>query len=145
MFNKDKATASEKNHSNSATLVSPGTILQGDIRSDNDLRIDGTIQGNVSSTAKIVVGPSGVVEGNIEGVQADITGKVIGNIAVKELLQLRGECNVDGNVSAAKLQVDPTAVFNGQCKMTTPEAKAKVLQKAGVVQMNELDVAAKAK
>jgi cytoskeletal protein CcmA (bactofilin family) len=145
MFNKDKATASEKNHSNSATLVSPGTTLHGDIRSDNDLRIDGTIQGNVSSTAKIVVGPSGVVEGNIEGIQADITGKVIGNIAVKELLQLRGECNVDGNVSAAKLQVDPTAVFNGQCKMTTPEAKAKVLQKAGVVQMNELDVAAKAK
>ena len=47
----------------------------------------------------------------------DITGKVIGNIAVKELLQLRSESNVEGNISAGKLQIDPAAVFNGKCEM----------------------------
>lgn len=118
MFNKEKnASFSEKTYSNSATLISPGTSLKGDVKSENDLRIDGTIHGNVYSSAKIIVGPSGYVEGNIEGAHADITGKVTGNIAVKELLQLRGECHVNGNIAAAKLQVDPTAVFNGKCQM----------------------------
>ena len=123
MFNKEKASAySEKSYSNSATLISSGTTLKGDVKSENDLRIDGTIRGNVYSSAKIIVGPSGFVEGNIEGAQADITGKVNGNISVKEILQLRGESNVQGNIAATKLQIDPTAVFNGKCQMGTQPA-----------------------
>jgi cytoskeletal protein CcmA (bactofilin family) len=118
MFNKEKTSSySEKTYSNSATLISPGTVLKGDVKSENDLRIDGTIHGNVYSASKIIVGPSGFVEGNIEGANADITGKVTGNISVKELLQLRGESNVQGNISAVKLQIDPTAMFNGKCQM----------------------------
>ena len=118
MFNKEKSSAySEKSYSNSATLISSGTSLKGDVKSESDLRIDGTIHGNVYSSAKIIIGPSGVVEGNIEGANADITGKVTGNINVKELLQLRGECHVNGNISATKLQIDPTAMFNGKCQM----------------------------
>jgi cytoskeletal protein CcmA (bactofilin family) len=116
MFNKEK-TSSEKVYSSTATLISPGTNLKGDVKSENDLRIDGTIHGNVYSSAKIIVGPSGFVEGNIEGAHADITGKVTGNITVKDLLQLRGDCHVNGNIAAAKLQIDPTAVFNGKCQM----------------------------
>src|SRR5215208_8151096 len=111
MFNKEKSS-SATGFPNSATLISSGTILKGDVKSENDLRIDGTIHGNITSSAKIVVGPSGFVEGNIEGANADITGKVKGNITVKELLQLREKSNVEGNIIAVKLQVDPAAVFN---------------------------------
>ena len=121
MFNKEKHTNDKS--SGSATLISAGTIVNGDLVSDNDLRIDGTINGNVSSTAKIIVGPSGYVEGNIEGQQADITGKVSGNITVNEILQLRGNCQVQGNICAGKLQVEPTAVFNGQCQMGATATK----------------------
>lgn len=123
MFNKEKTPGMpEKSFPNSATLISAGTVLKGDVKSENDLRIDGTIQGNVVTSAKIVIGPSGFIEGNISANGADITGKVVGNIAVKELLQLRGECNVQGNIQAGKLQVDPTAIFNGKCQMGTPVA-----------------------
>ena len=100
-----------------ATLISAGTTLKGDITSNSDLRIDGTIIGNIRSNSKIIIGSSGVVEGDIEGNQADITGKVNGNIRVKDLLQLKGECNITGNVQAGKLQIEPTATFNGQCHM----------------------------
>ncbi|MFL5740829.1 MAG: polymer-forming cytoskeletal protein [Flavisolibacter sp.] len=117
MFNKEKNHSYAQGFSNSATLISSGTVLKGDVKSNNDLRIDGTIHGNVSSSAKIVIGPSGFVEGNIEGANADITGKVSGNITVKELLQLREEATVVGNINAVKLQIDPTAVFNGKCQM----------------------------
>ena len=100
-----------------ATLISAGTTLKGDIQSNSDLRIDGTIIGNIRSNSKIIIGSSGVVEGDIEANQADITGKVNGNIRVKDLLQLKGECNITGNVQAGKLQIEPTATFNGQCHM----------------------------
>src|SRR5678810_543365 len=105
------------NGSSGATLISAGTTVKGDLNSNNDLRIDGTIIGNVSSTAKIVIGASGSVEGDISGNQADIVGKVSGNIKTKDLLQLRGDCMVKGNVHAGKFQVEPTAIFNGQCHM----------------------------
>jgi len=137
MFNKEKASANEKQHASSATLISAGTTLHGDVTSENDLRIDGTIHGNVNSSAKIIIGPSGFVEGHVNGNQADVTGRVVGNIAVKELLQLRGNCNVQGNIQAARLQVDPTATFNGQCQMAVPAAS--------VVKMSEPDVQSKAK
>jgi cytoskeletal protein CcmA (bactofilin family) len=117
MFNKEKNPALLERGPHTATLISHGTVLEGDVKSDNDLRIDGTIRGNVRSSSKIIIGPTGYVEGNIEGAQADITGKVLGNIAVKDLLQLRAESRVDGNIIASKLQVDPAAIFNGQCQM----------------------------
>ncbi len=102
---------------NGATLISAGTTLKGDISSSSDLRIDGTVIGNIHSSAKIVIGSNGVVEGDISGNQADIVGKVSGNIRAKELLQLRGESVVTGNLYAGKLQVEPSATFNGQCHM----------------------------
>src|SRR5689334_5956685 len=118
MFNKERSTSStDRSNANSATLIGAGTTVHGDVFSESDLRIDGTINGNVSSSAKVIIGNTGVVEGNVEGQHADINGKVLGNITAKELLQLRGECNVQGNIAATKLQVEPTATFNGNCQM----------------------------
>ncbi|MFI5185163.1 MAG: polymer-forming cytoskeletal protein [Chitinophagales bacterium] len=124
MFNNKSTTTmiNEKtNGGNGTTLISAGTTLKGDISSNSDLRIDGNIIGNVSSSAKIVIGASGNVEGDLSGNQADIVGKVSGNIKTKDLLQLRGDCVVNGNVYAGKLQVEPTATFNGQCHMGNNE------------------------
>ena len=107
----------EKTNGGGATLIGAGTTLKGDISSNTDLRIDGTVIGNIKSAAKIIIGSSGVVEGDISCNQSDIVGKVSGNVRVKELLQLRGECVVTGNLYAGKLQVEPSATFNGQCHM----------------------------
>lgn len=107
------------------TLIGAGTTVKGDISSNSDLRIDGTIVGNIHSTSKVVIGANGVVEGDINGNQADIIGKVTGNIRVKDLLQLRGDCTVNRNIYAGKLQVEPSAVFNGQCHMGEQAVNAK--------------------
>jgi cytoskeletal protein CcmA (bactofilin family) len=140
MFNKEKTLSSEKQFSSSsATLISAGTVLKGDIVSETDLRIDGTVKGNIKCSSKIIIGSTGFVDGNIEGAQADVTGKVQGNITVKEFLQLRGECNVTGNLSAAKLQIDPTATFNGQCQMGSSVVTTNA-SKASIVQMSTTDV-----
>lgn len=119
MFNTKNKTDMQQTPTsgNGTTLISAGTTLKGDISSNGDLRIDGTIIGNIHSSAKIVIGSNGIVEGDISGNQADIVGKVSGNIRAKELLQLRGESVVSGNLYAGKLQVEPSATFNGQCHM----------------------------
>lgn len=119
MFNSKNKTEMQQDKTNSggATLIGAGTTLKGDIKSNSDLRIDGTVTGNISSSAKIIIGSSGIVEGDITGNHADIVGKVSGNIRAKEMLQLRGECIVTGNLYAGKLQIEPTATFNGQCHM----------------------------
>jgi len=119
MFNNKNKTEMQQTVSsgNGTTIVSSGTTLKGDLNSNNDLRIDGTVVGNIRSASKIIIGATGVVEGDIDGNQADISGKVSGNIKAKELLQLRGESVVNGNLYAGKLQVEPSATFNGQCHM----------------------------
>jgi cytoskeletal protein CcmA (bactofilin family) len=102
----------------SASLIGAGTTMKGDMTSNGDLRIDGTLVGNIHCSAKVVIGAGGVVQGDINGQQADIMGKVTGTINVKDLLQLKGGSHLNGNIQAAKLQIEPTANFNGECHMT---------------------------
>jgi cytoskeletal protein CcmA (bactofilin family) len=122
MFNqksKSEMSSDTPAQASGASIIAAGTTLKGDISSNGDIRIDGTLHGNIQSTAKIVIGANGVVEGDIAGQQADIMGKINGTIKVKELLQLKGGSNVTGNIHAAKLQIETSANFNGQCHMTT--------------------------
>jgi cytoskeletal protein CcmA (bactofilin family) len=119
MFNnKSKSEATETVvPTGSASLIGSGTSLKGDITSSGDLRIDGTLVGNIICSAKVIIGANGVVEGDVSGLTADIMGKVSGTIKVKELLQLKSNCQVNGNIHSAKLQIEPAANFNGQCHM----------------------------
>jgi cytoskeletal protein CcmA (bactofilin family) len=119
MFNnKSKSETTESVvTTGSASLIGSGTSLKGDITSSGDLRIDGTLVGNIICSAKVIIGANGVVEGDVAGVTADIMGKVSGTIKVKELLQLKSNCQVNGNIHSAKLQIEPAANFNGQCHM----------------------------
>jgi len=99
------------------SLIGAGTTIKGDIISNGDVRIDGVLKGNITGSAKILIGQDGVVEGDIEGQQADVLGKVSGKVFVKDLLNLRGKALVRGNIYAGKLQIEPTVTFNGECHM----------------------------
>lgn len=119
MFNgKSKSDVlSETSTGTSTSLIGAGTSMKGDLTSNGDIRIDGTLVGNIHCSAKVVIGANGVVQGDINGQQADIMGKVTGTIKVKDLLQLKGGSVLNGNIQAAKLQVEPAATFNGECHM----------------------------
>lgn len=106
----------------SATIIGAGTRITGDIVSTGDIRIDGTLVGNIKSKAKVLIGQDGMVEGDVIGQNADITGKVTGSVKVQDLLQLRGKSVVAGEIYTGKLEVEPTASFNGSCHMGTSGA-----------------------
>ena len=117
MFNSKSRSSSEDSSSNASTLIGTGTTITGNLESNGDIRIDCILKGNLKAKAKIIIGTDGVVEGDIEGQQADIMGHVTGEIRVRELLYLHGTTTVNGDIYAGKLQVEPTAVFNGNCHM----------------------------
>ena len=86
MFSSKSKSEIEIPASSSGTsLIGAGTIIKGDVVSSGDIRIDGTLKGNISGSAKVLIGAEGVVEGDIEGQQADILGKVSGKIIIKEI------------------------------------------------------------
>ena len=116
MFNS-KTNPTKEITLGSTTIIGAGTTIKGNIESNSDIRIDGVLVGNVTVGAKILIGPNGVVNGDVIGLQADVSGKVTGKIKVDELLQLRDKANVQGDIYAGRLQIEPTATFNGQCHM----------------------------
>jgi cytoskeletal protein CcmA (bactofilin family) len=117
MFNAKSKSDSVIGTSTGNTLIGAGTTIKGDLISNGDVRIDGTLIGNISGTAKVLIGQEGVVQGDIEGQQADIQGNVTGKLHIRELLNLRGDAIIRGNIHAGKLQIEPSVTFNGQCHM----------------------------
>lgn len=124
---KDSTAAS----AGAATIIGVGVTFTGDMNSTADIRVDGTIRGNITCTSRVLVGPEGFVEGNLDCNQADIMGKMKGNVVAKELLFLHGKAFLEGDIFAANLQVEPPANFNGRCYMNAES-------QAPLIEMNSL-------
>lgn len=101
----------------SINLLGPGTMLKGDIQSDGDFRIDGSLNGSIRCTGKVVIGVTGKVEGEIHCGDLDISGKVDGKVSVSELLSLKSTARLKGDIMVSKLSIEPGAVFSGKCVM----------------------------
>jgi hypothetical protein len=101
----------------SISIISADSTIKGDMESDGDIRIDGKLIGNINCKAKIIVGQQGIVEGNLNGNQADVLGTINGDIKMTGQLNLLGKSIINGNIHVGKLQMESTVVFNGKCVM----------------------------
>ena len=106
----------ETDHS-SINLIGAGTTIKGEVTSSGDIRIDGKLIGPVTSKGKIIVGNTGVVEGEIYCQNADFFGKIDAKVEVEELLSLKSTARLTGEISSDKLAIEPGAVFTGSCTM----------------------------
>ncbi|PKH66736.1 hypothetical protein CXF59_12505 [Flavobacterium sp. ALD4] len=98
-----------------------GTIIKGDIVSQADFRLDGELIGNFFSTGKLVIGPAGTITGDIKCKNADIEGKFEGTIQVAEILNVKAQAVIKGEVTVGKLSVEPGADFSASCIMKINE------------------------
>lgn len=102
---------------NSNNLFGVGTVIEGEIKTEGEARIDGKIIGTVTSKSKIVIGKTGVVEGDIICSDAHVEGKVVGKLEVSDLLYLSKTADIEGDIIIGKLVVEEGAKFNGTSRM----------------------------
>lgn len=101
----------------SVNLIGNGTKINGDIDSTGDVRIDGTLTGNITTSGKFVLGSHGVIDGNINSANAELAGEVKGVVEIKETLSLKSTAKVNGDIITSKLIIEPGAIFTGTCNM----------------------------
>lgn len=110
--------------------LTAGSKIIGTIVADSDIRLDGTLEGDLQCAGKVVIGEKGFIKGNVNCQNADIHGRLEGKIDVKQQLELRSASNLQGEVKTQSLIVEPGAIFNGTCSMGKPVAIAPVKPQA---------------
>ncbi len=105
--------------------LSQGTIVRGNVSSEADMRIDGVVEGNIECKGKIVLGPKGAVKGNINCENAELMGKIEGDIYVHGVIALKRTSVIVGEMTVQSLDIEPGAIFNGSCKMITATSEKK--------------------
>ena len=97
--------------------IEVSTRITGEIKSNADFRIDGYLNGSITTSGKVVIGKEGSIEGNIKCLNADIEGRFIGKIEASEILNLKSTAIIEGEVKISKLIVEAGANFNAKCSM----------------------------
>ncbi|MBP1617584.1 MAG: hypothetical protein H6Q14_1411 [Bacteroidetes bacterium] len=114
MLNKTKKQTDVGEVHNALSL---NTEITGNIVTQDDMRFDGSIKGDISSEKKIVIGDRAVINGNIRCANLDSLGQITGDVFCQEKIILRANSRFKGNVSTKSIEIEPGAFFDGTCQM----------------------------
>ena len=119
MFNSKSGSDGSKSTSSSGmpNHINSDTVIEGSIKARGNLRIDGKLTGTLECQGRVVIGASGVIEGDIKCENAEIEGSLKANITVSDLLSLKSTAKVQGDIITKKLAIEPGATFTGSCSM----------------------------
>ncbi|MGK0127751.1 MAG: cytoskeletal protein CcmA (bactofilin family), partial [Candidatus Azotimanducaceae bacterium] len=88
-------------------IIANKTKIVGDIESEGDYRIDGTVEGTIKTSGRIIIGVDGIINGSVECSNADIEGTFSGKLLVSDLLSLKSTAVINGEIFINKLSVEP--------------------------------------
>ena len=103
--------------SGSNNSIVTGTKLEGTINANSDIRIDGELVGKLFCKGRVIIGPTGMVDGEVDCQNAIIEGKFTGNLKVAELLNVKETASISGDIKTDKINIQAGASFNGNCNM----------------------------
>lgn len=103
--------------SNQINMIGEGTVFEGTLTSESDVRISGRVDGKLEVKGKVIVAQEGSVEGEIKAASLDVAGRVHGEVVVEERVVLKSSAQIEGNIHTARLVVEEGATFNGRCQM----------------------------
>lgn len=121
----------------SVNIIGAGTVIEGDIKSDGDVRIDGTLNGSLTIKGKLVLGTTGMVDGEISCQNGDISGTINGKIKVSELLSLKATSKLTGDIITNKLSIEPGTNFSGSCAMAGTAPNINIINGQGEAAKSE--------
>ncbi len=98
-------------------IIAKNTKFIGEIHSDGDFRIDGILEGILTTSGRVIIGSEGFIKGNVTTNFADIEGKFSGQLTVSKTLTVKATANITGDIIINKFSVEPGAVFNATCSM----------------------------
>ena len=99
------------------TIIGKDTVITGTVDVKGGLRVDGTAKGKVICDESITIGPTGIVESEIEAATIIIAGRLVGNINAAEKVELQAKCEVEGDIHTKSLVIEQGAIFCGACNM----------------------------
>jgi len=109
--------------------IENSTTIKGEIISEGDFRVDGKLEGTIKTAGRVIVGKDGKILGGVSCQNADVEGKIKGNLFVEENLTLKPTCIIEGDVATKRLIVESGATFNATCTMGDAASDVKSLPK----------------
>ena len=103
------------------------TMIKGEITTEGDFRIDGSLVGSINCKGKIVIGQTGSIDGEIVCQNADISGRIKAHLKVEQMLTLKSTAEFTGDVTTGKLSIEPGALFSGTCDMNSGKVRNPVI------------------
>jgi len=122
------ARNSSDNNVGEFNKIVAGTKIHGEVETQGDIRIDGSIVGTMNIQGKLVLGPKGTIEGEIKCKNAEIMGSIKGEIMVSELLSLKASAKIKGDIITNKISIEPGAVLTGTINMDNDPSSHKMSQ-----------------
>lgn len=103
--------------SDQINLVGEGTTFEGTLHAENDVRTSGHIVGTIRVEGRAIIAESGSVDGEVVATNADVAGRVQGEVRVSECLVLKSTARIEGDIHTKRLVVEEGALFTGSCSM----------------------------
>jgi cytoskeletal protein CcmA (bactofilin family) len=117
---------SEPLRSVEVATIGKSVVVKGELSGSEDLVIDGEVEGSITLRGQtLTVGPNGRVRANIEARTVVLHGRVDGDIAASERVDLRKSASLTGNISTARISIEDGAFFKGGIDIQKPEPAAK--------------------
>lgn len=111
--------------SRAGSAIGSGVEVKGRVEGDEDLHIDGRLEGSVAVSGALTVSPEGLVAADISARTVDIAGSVIGDVTAAETVVLHASAKLVGNISAPRLSIADGASFKGQIDMSGEAATSR--------------------
>lgn len=112
-------------------VIGKGTVIEGNITADGDLRIEGTVRGDVTTKTALLMAHGSMIEGNLVAQHAEIAGEVHGTVQATGLLVIKSTGTIDGDVITTNLNVEAGSAFTGRFQVG-PAKSNKSLEAASV-------------
>lgn len=116
MNRKDKIIPEKLDKAESTSFFAETFKMLGNVSAENDIRIEGVIQGNVTTSKKIVVGKTGQIFGNVQASHLHVLGKIIGEIYISDLVKIGSSAVVEGSIISRNIQIEPGAIVEARLR-----------------------------
>ncbi len=134
-FGRKKKTSGKK--VSSASIITPGTVIKGEIRCEGNILLNGEFEGAIISQAEVVVGKSGRVKGEIQSAKLLVSGEFHGNFT-GEVIDIMPYGKVYGDVKVNNIVIEPNAVFEGETKIVSGRVERQDISDVHIVKPKKL-------